>query len=86
MTMIMNKFLLTRKRQGSQPYSQFDNLNLRFMRGGSGRSSTGSRRSDFMVTEAGAGGGEGGHGAAVEGGHHQTQTSQYSQWTGCSRY
>ena len=39
-----------------------------------------------MVTEAGAGGGEGGHGAAVEGGHHQTQTSQYSQWTGCSRY
>ena len=75
MTMIMNKFLLTRKRQGSQPYSQFDNLNLRFMRGGSGRSSTGSRRSDFMVTEAGTAGD-----TVTERG--RPQTSQFSQWPG----
>jgi len=53
------------------PYSQFDNLNLRFLRGGSGRSSTGSRRSDFMVTETRAGG------ESV-----QTQGPQVSEWTG----
>jgi len=88
---------LHRKRRGSQPYSQFDNLNLRFLRGGSGRSSTGSRRSDFMVTEAGTTGedrarpqtsqfsqwpGEGGRGEEVAG--RGTSHSNFSQWAGAT--
>ena len=40
-----------RKRRGSQPYSQFDNLNLRFLRGGSGRSSTGQSDANTIELE-----------------------------------
>ena len=41
----VNGVSFDRKRRGSQPYSQFDNVNLRFLRGGSGRSSTGGNSS-----------------------------------------
>ena len=85
--------LVVRRRLRSMPYSQFDNLNLRFLRGGSGRSSTGQiltmpvvmkmKCSDSISIKAGSGRSDFMVTETRAGGENvETQGAQFSEWTG----